>query len=150
MKTKSQFLPLAVAMVLVGCSRSDQSNNEKTSAAPVTAKDVQQQYKDAAAATKSYVVENKDEFVASMTKKLSELDDKIAELAKKSEPYKDDAKAEADKALATLREQRQAANEQFEKAKQASADAWTEVKARCASAMTELEKAYDNVKAKFN
>ena len=150
MKILSQTIPLSLALFLFGCSRSEQANNEQKPATPVTAQNVQDQFKNAATTAKTYVVENKDEFVATMNKKLHELDAKIDELAKKSEPYKDDAKAQADKALATLREQRQAVNEQFEKAKQAGGDAWQDIKAKCSSAMAELETAYDNVKAKFN
>lgn len=150
MKIISQAMPLSLALLLVGCSRSEKADNEKAPAAPVSAQNVQDQFKNAATTAKTYVVENKDEFIAAMNKKLQELDGKIEELAKKSEPYKDDAKVQADKALAALREQRQAVNAQFEKAKQAGGDAWEDIKSNCALAMAELEKAYENVKAKFN
>jgi len=150
MKIVSQTIPLSLALLIVGCSQSEKTSSEKAPTAPVTAQNVQDQFKNAATTAKTFVIENKDEFVATMNKKLHELDAKIDELAKKSEPYKDDAKVQADKALAALREQRQAVNEQFEKAKQAGGDAWQEIKAKCSSAMAELEVAYDNVKAKFN
>jgi uncharacterized coiled-coil DUF342 family protein len=85
-----------------------------------------------------------------MEVKLKELDAKIGELAQKSESYKDDARDQADKALATLRAQRSKVNDKFEEVKKSSAEAWKEVKAGFASAMAELESAYENAKSKFN
>ena len=106
MKLKEQMTMLAVLSLLVGCNRNDQSQKETDSNTPVTAKEVQERYKQAATATKDYAAETKDEFIVTMDKKLKALDAKIDELAKKSESYKDDAKVQADKALAELREQR--------------------------------------------
>lgn len=147
MKMTRQMILLGLAGVLLGCNRNDQARD---SAPPTTAQDVKEKYKEAALATKNYVAENKDEFVATMDKKLTELDEKISVLAKKSEGYKDNAKVEADKALAALREERKTAGEQFDKVKKASAEAWKDVKAGFATAMDKLEETYDKVKARFN
>ncbi|MBI3851680.1 MAG: hypothetical protein HY298_15590 [Verrucomicrobia bacterium] len=150
MKLKHQIALAAALTLLVGCNKTDQTQNQEQTNGSVTARQVTETYKDAAVATKNYVVENKDEFVASMDTKLKELDANIAELAKKSEGYKDDAKVQADKALAALREQRDKAKAKFEEAKAASAETWKDVKAGFASAMDELEKAYESAKSKFN
>lgn len=85
-----------------------------------------------------------------MNQKLAECDTRIAELAAKSEGYKDDAKIQADQTLASLKEQRGKLNENLEAFKQASADTWQDMKAGLTTAMDELEKAYENAKAKFN
>jgi PBP1b-binding outer membrane lipoprotein LpoB len=149
MKHHQYIALLAVLIVLPGCSREEQTTRDQRPEPSAQTRDLQERYKDAAVATKEYVAKNKDEFVASMDKKLKELDGKITDLAKQTESYKDDAKLEADKALATLREQRQKLSDQFEQLKQSSADAWTDLKARFESAMGEVEKTYDEFKAKF-
>jgi PBP1b-binding outer membrane lipoprotein LpoB len=133
---KPQILLVAALTVLVGCTKTDQTQSETNPDQPVTAKQVQDRYKDAAVATKDYVAENKDEFVASMDMKFKQLDVKIDELAKKSEGYKDDAKVQADKALAELSEQRDKAKVKFEETKKASAAAWKDVEAGFASEMS--------------
>lgn len=151
MKFKYSIATLAALLVLVGCSRNDQSRNEKSPDAPVTAGNVNERHKDTAAtATTNQVAENKAEYIASMDKKLKDLDAKIGELAHKAESYKDDAKVQADQALSALREQRDKAKERFEEVKKASAEVWKDVKAGFASAMDELEKAFENAKSKFS
>jgi len=92
----------------------------------------------------------KDEFITAMTKKLQDLDGKIAELAQKSEGLKDDAKVQADQALATLHGQRDTVKAKFDEAKAATSDVWKDFKAGVEVAMTQLETAYENAKSKFN
>jgi CHASE3 domain sensor protein len=150
MKLKYKTTTVAVLTLLLGCNSGDQKSNETKSDTPVTAGEVKQQYKEAATATKQYVTGNKDEFISAMEKKLKEIDDKISELAKKSESFKDDARVQADKTLAALREERSTVNTKFEEMKKASAEAWENVKETFASAMAGLEKAYENAKSKFD
>ncbi len=91
----------------------------------------------------------KSEFIRATEQKVKELDAKIDELARKSEAYKDDAKVQADQALATLREQRVRLSEKFEGLRKSSAEAWKELKVGFDSALGDLEKAYENAKSKF-
>jgi hypothetical protein len=149
MTSKYQIIAFAALTGFVGCGRNEQAQNETASNTTVTAREVQERYKSAAEATKTYVTENKDEFLAATDKRLKELDTKISDLAKKSESYTDDAKVEADKALTALREQRKTANEKFEEVKKSSAEAWKEVKAGFESVLADLEKAYEDIKSKF-
>src|SRR5437867_13103299 len=127
--------------LLSGCDRNSQTSSATNSGPGVTSQELKDKYKDAAAATKNYLGENKDEFVASMNQKLKELDDKIAAMRKKSEGFTDDTKTQADKALANLREERKSVSEQFEKLKQSSAEGWEKVKTGFTNSMAELEKA---------
>ncbi|MDB6110329.1 MAG: hypothetical protein JWR69_2079 [Pedosphaera sp.] len=148
MKLNHYLLAVAAAGLLLGCDQKDQtvpSAGEK----PVTGKEVKEQYKDALNTTKDYVGQSKDEFLAAANTKLKDLDGKIDELAKKSEGYKEDAKVQADKALAALREQRSAAGKKYDEMKDASKDVWDKAKAGFASAWEELEKSYEDVKSKF-
>lgn len=149
MKIKTTMLPLAAAALLVGCGPSDPPA-PMTESTPPTATDVKDKVKEAAEATKDYLAGGKDEFVATMNQKLAALDARVAELAKKSEGYKDDAKVQADQALASLKEQRSKLSEKLEALKQSSADTWKDMKAGLATAMEELEQAYERAKAKFS
>ena len=92
----------------------------------------------------------KDEFISATTKKLADLDAKISELTQKSEGLKDDAKVQADQALATLRAQRDTVKQKFDQAKAATNDAWKDFKAGVELAMNQLESAYENAKSKLN
>lgn len=96
------------------------------------------------------VAAEKTGFITSTEQKLKDFDTKIDELAKKSEGYKDDAKAQAEQALATLREQRAKLNEQFDNLKKSSTEAFKELKIGFEAAFSELEKAYENAKSKFS
>jgi ElaB/YqjD/DUF883 family membrane-anchored ribosome-binding protein len=135
---------------LAGCSRSEQTGNEQKSETSITANTVVDSYKDAAATTKEYVTENKDEFVAAADKRVSELDTNIAKLAQKSVSYKDDGKVQADKILADLHEQRDKLKTKLDELNKSGADGWKDIKAGFASALEGLEKAYENAKSQFN
>lgn len=148
MKIKNSILLLTMTVLLAGCGPSDPPTPTTESSPAAT--DLKTKVQEATAATKEAVTETKDQFVASLNAKVAELDRRIAELAAKSEGYKDDAKVQADQALTALKEQRARLNEKFETFKQSSANTWQDMKAGLAAAVDELEKAYDNAKAKFN
>src|SRR4051794_4188376 len=95
-----QLTLLLALLVMAGCNGPDQTTIKSTSETARATQELQDKYRDAATATRNYVAENKDEFLASMDKKLKELDQKILALTNKSGTYKDDAKVQADKALA--------------------------------------------------
>ncbi len=145
MKFKFCLTAMAAALALVGCS----NNNDQTGAnAP----------NDAASATSTNTTstltnsaaQTKDEFLASMDGKMKDLDAGIDALSKKAEGYTGDAKAEADKTLAALREQRAALGERYDELKQSSEAAWQDTKAGFETAWDDLEKAYENAKSKFS
>lgn len=148
MKMKPTIIPLAAVVLLVGCGPSEPP--QPATETPPSTTELKKEVKEAAAATKDYLAGSKDEFVATMNQKLAEYDARIAELTAKSEGYKDDAKVQADQALASLKEQRGKLHEKFDAFKQASAGTWQDMKAGLATAMNELEKAYENAKAKLN
>src|SRR5436190_2196107 len=150
MTTKQRYVTAALLALLVGCSRTDQSEKSKKPDQPVTAREARQQYQESVTAAKNYVAESKDEFVAAMDRKLQELDGRIRQLGQKSESYKDDAKAQAEQTLTALREQRNLVSGKFEEMKKASTERWNEAKASFFSAMGELEKACDNARSKLS
>ncbi len=134
MKFKYCLLGFALLTALTGCNRSSD-----TAAKP-----------DPVEATKDYTVQKKDEFMAAMGQKLKDLDAKIDGLAKKSAGYKDDARAQADRAMAALRGQRDTLGKKIDALKQTGQDTWAKAQAGVASAWSEVEKAYEDTKSRFN
>jgi len=141
---------LPLLMLLAGCSQTDQADKPSKAEVPVTAREAQEQSLKTAAAAKDYLAESKEEFVAAMERKLKQLDSMISELTQQSASYQNDTKAQAEKTLAALREQRSAVDAKLQQMKKASAEAWHEAKASFFSAMGELEKACESAKSKFN
>jgi len=153
MKLKYCMTALAVSAGLLGCEKSNEANLGALDAPPatnVTASEVKQEVHEALTATKAYLSANKDQFVASAEVKLRQLDAKIAELGAKAQTLQADAKAESAKAVDALKEQRAKLGEKLEEVKKASQETWQDVKAGFDTAMSELEKTYENLKAKFN
>jgi BMFP domain-containing protein YqiC len=150
MKTKINY-PIAVltaSLAFAGCEPSKQSD----SAVPptnVSAREVEKQIKEAADATRAYMTESKEQFIASAQEKLNKLDQQISELGAKTETLKDEAKAESGKALTALREQRAQLGQRFEELKHSSKEVWKGVKAGFEAAFAELEKGCQNAKSKF-
>ena len=59
---------------------------------------------------------------------------------------KDDAKVQADKTLAELREERAEAGRKYDALKQSTKDAWQDTKAAFQSAWDKLEKGFDDTR----
>jgi hypothetical protein len=96
------------------------------------------------------LADSRTQFVALMDTKLKALDAKFDELNRKVGSYKDDAKVQAEQALAALREQRAKLGDQFAELKQAGADSWETTKAGFESAVGEWEKLFESAKSKFS
>ena len=150
MKLNYCMAALAVSIGLLGCEKSNEANLDAPPATNITARELKQEVRDVVVATKYYLSTSKDQFVVSAEVKLKQLDAKIAELGVKAEMLQADAKAEGMKAVDALKEQRAKLGVKLEEVKKASQETWQEVKAGFDTAMSEVEKAYDNLKAKFN
>jgi uncharacterized lipoprotein NlpE involved in copper resistance len=136
MKYKLCLNVLAVTLALVGCS----NNNDQTGAASAVSTNT----------LANSAAQTKDEFLASVDQKMKDLDAGIDDLSKKTEGYTGDAKTEADKTLASLRDQRAALGKKYDELKQSSEAAWQDTKAGFQTAWDDLEKAYENAKSKFS
>jgi len=167
MKPRNQLATVAVFAVLVGCEKS--SDDQTKPASPGTSSQssltpkvptvgeissldqpVATKANDAAPGSDMLALPNKDTFVATAEKKLTELNEKIGNLAKKTESVTGDAKAQMDQALNELKEQKTKASAAVEEMKKAAADAWQALKPGVEAALDELEKGYDKAKAKFS
>ena len=154
MKLQYSFIAMVLAVLVAGCDRGEQTGSSASSKSrpetPTTGEDVKREVQETVNTTKEYLADNKDEFVASVEKKLHDLDASIAELSGKAAPLKEDAKAEAGKLMATLNQKRSEIKGQLDGLKQASKEKWAEAKAAFEAAFAELEKAYANTKAKLS
>jgi len=147
MKLKQELIVLAAAAVLAGCDQNRPSSSETKP--DTTAQDVKKETSEALNTTKDYVVENKDQFIASANQKLQALDAEISRLSERAADLKDDAKTEADKTVAALKEKRGVASQKLDELKQSGKETWNGIKAGFEKAMTELENAYEQTKSKF-
>jgi hypothetical protein len=147
MKTTSTLAALAGILLLAGCDQPTPTPTTTPETPPTSAAEVKQEVKEAVDTTKSYAVDSKDQFTAAMEKKLKEFDESIANLGKKMETLKDDTTAKA--SMDTLREKQARLGEKFNEVKQAGKDTWLDVKAGFETALNDLQKAYDDVKAKY-
>jgi uncharacterized coiled-coil DUF342 family protein len=134
MKTRYMLIGMAAAAMLTGCN---QTNNPTADTSTNVVDNV-----------KAEVNQERDKFIAEMDKQRTDFDAKINELATKSADFQGDAKADADKTLASLRQQRDALNKEFDELKSSTGDAWDKTKAAFQSGWDDMEAAYD--KAKFN
>ena len=153
LKLTYQIAAFAVSIVLAGCAKNDQTVTEQAPAppmgTPVTASDVKKEVKEATDATKSYLDQNKDQFIASVDAQLKALDTRINELGQKTEGLKDDTKVEAEKVLDGLREKRGELSQKLDELKKSGAQSWQELKSGFSAAMTDLEKALEEAKNKI-
>ena len=160
MKTMKQIAAFTALAALTGCNPGNPSSGDRPTEPPAQTGAVIELPKASPVATlnretppvppAAAAAADKAGFLSLTEQKLKDLDTKIDELAKKSESLKDDAKAQADQALAALRDQRAKLNEKFDELKKAGTEAWKELKVGFESVLNELEKAYENAKSKFS
>ncbi len=119
----------------------------------ITSTDVEREVDEAVDAASRYAGQTKDEYQASMQKKLDELDAKIDELqtrtAAASKEAKEDAKREYEKAMATLKEKRQAMSDKFTEIQEASGDAWRDIANGADAAWDDLSAAFSSAMSRF-
>lgn len=149
MKWKTPVSLCAAIIVLSGCNQGSQpasEPNKDTNAVPPTgAVEGEQQHSAMNAPTDS--AQSKEGYLASSGQKLKEINSQIDAFAAKAGTLTGEAKIHADQSLATLREQRDKAAAKLQELKQATADAWTEVKAGFESAMAKFEQAYEDAQS---
>jgi hypothetical protein len=133
MNLKYYLLTAALALGVVGC------NQNKDSTLP------DQQV---VATNTNTLAQTKDQFMAATNKKIKELDAEIDELSQKAAGLKDDAKVQANKAIDVLRADRDIVKQKYDDMN-APGGEWDKTKAAFQAAWADVEKAYDDAKAKF-
>ncbi len=92
----------------------------------------------------------RDDAVEKMKVQKDKLDAKIDELQAKADKQSDKAKAETERQKARLEEQRKELDDDMDKAKNATADAWQNVKSGFKQAGHEIDDAFDKAGNKIN
>jgi hypothetical protein len=96
------------------------------------------------------LVAAKDGFIDGTDQKIKDLNTEIDELSQKAAALSGDAKVQANKALDVLRADRDIVKTKYEDMKASSGETWDRTKAAFQAAWGDVEKAYDDAKAKFN
>src|SRR5687767_2121150 len=122
-------LVAATALVVIGCKKetaSAPSSAEIDRAAQQAHRDIDKatdQAKKDVDKTKEYLREKREDFYGATDKRLAELDRKLDEYERKARDYKDDAKTEADRAVKSLRDERNRLKEKYGEVKLDTSDA---------------------------
>jgi hypothetical protein len=94
--------------------------------------------------------EDRPSYLAAMQEQMNAMDDKIADLSERSRGLRDDARVQADRALDSLRHQREELGRKFGQLKDSSRDAWQDAKTGFADAWSRMQEAFTDARAKFN
>jgi Skp family chaperone for outer membrane proteins len=92
----------------------------------------------------------RDQFLATVDKKMAELDAKIDRLEAKTASAEGAAQAKAHQALADLRARREALRKEYSELKASSQDSWDKTKADFQSSWNSLIKTYDKTVEKIS
>ena len=151
MKMTELIAGAAIALLFAGCGETQQTDNTtvNTPRTNGAATDLGSRVQQAADSTRQTLSQSKDQFVSTMNSKLKDWDQKLGDLGQKTGSMAGDAKTQANKALDTLREKRDAASTKFAELKKSSQDAWQAAKTNLDSALADLQQAYENAKSKF-
>ena len=93
---------------------------------------------------------DRTEYLTTVRNQMKAMDKKIDDLADKSKSLKDDAKVQADSALAALRQERVVLGEKYDQLAKASRDAWDSAKTGFGTAWDQMQSGLNSALAKFN
>lgn len=148
-RNKAIALIIMVAISIISsASFAVSSSVEKTSF-----KQVQQKMKDAAAAIRSYSVEQRDEAGRQVEDTLHELDKDIERLQQrlyqKADHMDQASRQQARATLEAIRKQRNDLSEWYGGMKHSTGNAWIEIKSGFVKSFEELQKSYDKAQEEF-
>lgn len=116
----------------------------------VTADDIKKESKEALEATKEYTAQQKDAFYKKAQAELDEMQAKIVRLKAEAGKASGKVKADVEKMIHELEEQKEAAAKKLEALQSASGRAWNDLKAGMNSAMDDLKKSYQRARSRLN
>jgi len=126
------------SLTIAGCGSEEPPMKPK-----VTAKDVQNEAREAATTATQYGQQQKNEFVKSTERTMEELKSKIAGLKKDAQSASGKIRANVKPQIETLEQKWEAAQVKLEEFKKGSADAWNEMRQGLEEAMTDLRRSYN-------
>lgn len=146
------LIPILV-MTLAGCQRNttlETPPTDNSAATNVTAQEVKQQMGEALQTTRAYVAQNKDRYIAEITQKLHDLDQKITHMSNQVEHASGEQKANENRALNTWQEKRAALEQHLAELKASGEESWQKAQTGLNTAMAELENAYKEVRTNWS
>ena len=139
---------LGLLLALNGCSHNQNSDSAANSDAEAVSKGISSAPADATTPAADPAAW-RTAFVGDVESQLKDIDAKIADLAAKTPALKEEVKAQADQALAALRDNRAKLGGQLDRLKAAAADKWQEAQTGLSAALDSLRKACADAASKF-
>jgi chromosome segregation ATPase len=139
MKRKPLLLiGLAVAAIAAGCDKPDTTSQQLDN--------IREEAKETAQDMKDYTYAQREEFVATMQRRLDEINRDLDQLAAEVEKSSDAAKAETKPKLQALRDQTARLTSQLAEARSATESTWDSVKAGFKQGYSELENGFNEAR----
>jgi TolA-binding protein len=138
-------LVLGLAVLLVGCSDSTTDPSAKTP----TAKDVQEQVGKAADTAGEYASDQVRQYADTLNDKLQEFDTQLQSLQQQGEQLAGEAQKQWQQQMQNLQQKRQQVAGDLQRLKDASGDAWLDVKSGLDDAWQDLQGAASKAAERF-
>lgn len=135
-------IAVASMLAVMACGQQDSSQPVKEEVPPSTS-EIQRESKEMAVAVNDYTIDQKEELQEQVQQQLSSLDDKVNRLQAKAENASEEAKTELNALSADVNQKLQTAKRRAEQLQNASVDTWNDAKSNLASAINDVESAYD-------
>jgi hypothetical protein len=137
--------------VVIVTYRPEEGTNRvvRLSGNPAGGADVRREVREALAAVTSYSFRQKEEYEKRLRRLMAELDERIADLRVRARAVGADLRKKYDEQVKDLRAKRAALRKRLEKVREASPDAWEDVKAGVGNALEELGKAFERARSRF-
>ena len=133
-------------LFLFACGDQD---NTMTKNVDVSATDVKRESKETLETLKAYTIEQREMYQDKIEAKLNELDSQIDTLRARAENATTAVQAEIDKAIRELQQQQETAMQQATALRDASGEAWSDLKNGLDNAVADLQQAYDKARSRF-
>ena len=153
MKHRTFFILLTLFFGLASLTACGGQEEAAQTETEVTAEDVQEESTEAMETAAAYTEAQKEEYMQQINTRLEAMGREIEALEKKIQAGTTEIKAESqaklNDALATLRTQKAAAENQYEELEAASGEAWSDIKTGMYAAMQDMKVAFEEARSEF-
>ncbi len=147
------FLPFAI-LVLIGCTEPrgkdpGKSNRQAGTATESTEERAKRETREAVDAVGDLAADKRVEWELEMKQELDELDDQMAKLSRRIDAAQGEAKEKLQKEWKDLEPQRERAQQRLNELKDASGEAWIEIRKSARAAFDELRDGVNRASSRF-
>jgi predicted nucleic acid-binding Zn-ribbon protein len=147
MTLKRIQLALSASIVLLSIVPSNAASGDRQQ--PATADKVVRETQEAVEATKQYTIQQKEAFTKKVHAELKEVQEKIAELRRKTDSASAEARAELQKALTDMEKQKNEARKKLDGVNEATSAVFGKVRDEVSMAVEDLKKRYKEALSKL-